>query len=292
MHRDIRQVPRFAQRRSVDPDGTSGVTYLVNKMDELGYCGVWAIANANEFFLPQDRARCWMLFLRRRTPSEAERQQRQRDALKALQVVRDLQSPGQTCEVLNHVLSRLPNNGGLEPASSGSAGRLPKRQRQRLSGTWQEENDKFARKCKLQPCDLEGRDSWSTSAAVVSAGLTERAADVLFLRLAVARKQGADWRQPDTTLVVAAGTTVSWSSATLGSFPCVTPGGHFVLAGNGDVRVASGLAYLAVQGVQGPECEAFGLSKAIEDRFLRDLAGNAFASNACLAFLLAGLSQV
>ena len=257
-------------------------------MDELGYAGVWMIANANEYFLPQDRARCWMLFLRRRGQSEAERQQRLGEAGKALEVAQALQSPGKTVEALRRVLSRLPNKGGLEPASSGSAGGLPKRQRQ--SSDWKDENDAYACRRKLQPEDLEGRASWSTSAAVVSAGLTERAADVLFLRLALAQRQGADWRQPDTTLVVPAGYSVSWSSATLGSFPCVTP--IIVLAEDNSIRVASGLAYLAVQGVQGPECDAFGLSMGQEDRFLRDLAGNAFSCNVCVAVLLGGLSQM
>jgi hypothetical protein len=56
----------------------------------------------------------------------------------------------------------------------------------------------------------------------------------------------------------------------------------------GKARLASGFDVMAMQGIQRKEIQIFNMAQE-EDKFLRDLAGNAFTANIIASFLLAGM---
>ena len=71
-------------------------------------------------------------------------------------------------------------------------------------------------------------------------------------------------------------------------FPCIRPGNAYVVFDQGEAKLAQGTLCLALQGIGPDEANALGLLLE-EDRLLRQLAGNGFCANICLAFLMAAL---
>ena len=74
-------------------------------------------------------------------------------------------------------------------------------------------------------------------------------------------------------------------------FPCLRPGNKYLLLHHGQAKLARGPLCLALQGIGGPEAEAFNLLIE-DDALLRGLAGNAFCANITCAFLVASLLAV
>ena len=115
-----------------------------------------------------------------------------------------------------------------------------------------------------------------------------RELEALWLRLAVMRKNGllSDWRQE--LLVVDIGSSLGWLTVRRGVFPCLRPKEKFAVLARGAIYLANGPLWLAVQGVQPREANAFQLYHE-EDAPLKDLAGQAFTANICCAFLIGAL---
>jgi hypothetical protein len=74
-------------------------------------------------------------------------------------------------------------------------------------------------------------------------------------------------------------------------FPNLVPSSPFVVIRAGKPRLASGLLCLALQGLQSSEVEFMGLGDMPDDK-QRDIAGNAFTANVCIANLMSVMLEL
>ena len=89
-------------------------------------------------------------------------------------------------------------------------------------------------------------------------------------------------------LVGDVGSSEGWMSMVRDMFPCIRPGKSYMVLVQGEPKLVPGTLCLALQGIGPDEANALGLLLE-EDRLLRQLAGNGFCANICLAFLMAAL---
>lgn len=176
--------------------------------------------------------------------------------------------------------SELKSEMGAEPTSEALSEGSAK------PPTWPQDHDRYIQK-HLMDADLSQREQFGQDCEELQS-LCPRARDVLFLKLTHwAMRNELPWAS-ERWLITAPGQSVSWCPMQRDRFPCITPKGLFVMFYRGKARVARGLDFLAVQGIQAPEVSRWKFD--LEDEtLLQDLAGNAFSANVFAAVFLAAL---
>ena len=117
-----------------------------------------------------------------------------------------------------------------------------------------------------------------------------RATQVTILKLATMTKKNG-WRWDHDLLLVTAGQSVSYMKVRNEIFPTLTPTSPYVVVRNGSPSLASGVLHLAVQGIHAPEFDFLGLA-GWSETMQRELAGNVFTANACVANILAVMLEI
>jgi len=98
------QVPRLTHHRHVDPDYQTGAEALLQYLDEQGYQADWTLASADQYGLPQSRARVYIVAVRAMPPQQCKHTARSKVAA-ALSLFRRLCPAGPT-EHLEALLKR------------------------------------------------------------------------------------------------------------------------------------------------------------------------------------------
>ena len=257
--------------RNVKGRWEKGTTIVIEALRERGYVGQWLRISATHFGLPQRRPRVWGLFLKVRGgvgPKALEK--RTEDLTKALEIVRVGECSGY--EPLEDLLARTRDTHAFKPPRP--SGR---------KSTWREDSHpKFKQQHNLTQDDiLIGQKEFLTITQDI---ITAREQGAVWLELCKLRKQGTilDWKEH--LLVSDCGSSVGWLSIVQGMFPCLRPGNKYLLLHHGQAKLARGPLCLALQGIGGPEAEAFNLLIE-DDALLRGLAGNAFCANITCALI-------
>ncbi len=267
----------LGKQRKVDQD-MSGTECITEELSKHGYVGKWALACATMFYLPQSRPRVYGMFLKVSDSSLAVAKARQRDLDKAFKIISDarLHVP----EALASVLGRVPE---VQPPRRGPAGKTSKHASS-SGDKWPKQHEAKRAQLKL-PEDLCQPPKHFLEQALKL--MPPRAADALWIKIARAHvEKGFRW---DADCCIApVRMSVRFGNIGFDVCPCVTPGENFVISQGGKLSAASGLTFLALQGVQTKEVR-FLRALSESDSLLRDLAGNAFTANVIAIFLLAGL---
>ena len=107
------------------------------------------------------------------------------------------------------------------------------------------------------------------------------------LRISLAKKDQvmSDWR--NEVFACNMGQSIDRCTITR-HLPCILPRSLHLICATGSLVVVDGSLALAAQGIQDRELEAFSLKELPPHRQF-NLAGNAFAANVCLTFLIAAM---
>ena len=149
---------------------------------------------------------------------------------------------------------------------------------QSVDRKWPSAHDRYAEQHGLM---LSDRRPSADFVSAVGRLISSRAVDSSWLKLAVAcKKANKDWEN----LLVVLPYSFSRAFATVRPdiCPCVTPSDKYVILQKGQARMASGLAILAIQGVQQEVVRSSQLADE-DDALLRDLGGNAFTADIIIA---------
>ncbi len=324
------QVPRLTHHRHVDPDFQTGAEALLEYFDGLGYQADWTWASADQHSLPQSRARIYIVATKAMPPRHCKHEAHSKVAA-ALSLFRRLAPAGppedlnnimqraQACQQHLSIGGKLlpvpvPNASGpdaSEPNASNGKSKAkakakgkskPHKEPQQsitttASGGGQEEQKdplwpirhKQWTEKHLANVDLSGKDSFMNLACLT--GMSERCREVMFFQLTHwSVKNERPWDK-EPVLVTVPGNSISWCPIQSKKFPCLTPGGTFVVFQRGKGRLANGVDCLFLQGLQQPEISKWELHNE-SLRTLQDLAGNAFTSNVFCALLAACLCKM
>ncbi len=259
---------------------TKGTKNIEDRLRELGYLGLWRNLCSTSFGLPQKRARVWGLFLKMPSFGSAGEQARRQDLSKALGIIKNCQVAQH--ESLTDLVGRVSDSRPLCTYPK----QKPRKVKQQ-SMAWHSRHAGFVNNNKLTDTDLCADDIKEFHTVAQSVGLVPREVDAMSLRLALLRKKGQvpDWRE--TALMCNVGANVHILQPRALCSPCVCLGMKYLLLLNGKAYVDPPI-FLALQGIGQDEVQAFGLG-SLTEREQKDLAGNAFSANVCLAFLLAAL---
>ena len=268
-------VANLGNNRTVQGRVEKGTVLAIEALRERGYVGQWRKVSATHFFLPQSRPRVWALFLKvlgGMGPNAIR--ERERDLAKAFDFIQS----SQTCshESLKRILDRTPKPHADQPRKPARGGQA-----------WRtSQGPKFQSKHGLS--DEEVRNGENEFLAATAGVLVPRQQAAVWLTLCRLRKKGRISNWKEGILVSDCGSSVGWLSVARDLFPCIRPGNSYLVLDQGKPRIAEGALCLALQGIGSDEANAFELLLE-EDGFLRQLAGNAFCANICLAFLIAAL---
>jgi site-specific DNA-cytosine methylase len=272
----LENVAALAKQRAVE--GHKVATTLIKDIfDPLGYSCDWATVSAKDFYVPQNRERVWMIFLKRPslTTSDAALEETAAKLRATLQTVRRFMVPSP--EPLSKLLRRLG------PTAFAKAMAWPRRAKRPLSAKTREDLKKYAKEKKLTLRQADA-DAFKRTVGTV---FSHRATDSCYAKMLEARKKhGWDWTCD--TLVLSAGQSIEFMQCCEEIFPTITPTGAFLVLEDGEAHRPSGKLSLALQGVQQSEATFMGMD-SLSDTLQQDFAGNGFTANVCLAFLLAVL---
>ena len=272
----LENVAALAKQRAVE--GHKVATTLIKDIfDPLGYSCDWATVSAKDFYVPQNRERVWMIFLKRPslTTSDAALEETAAKLRATLQTVRRFMVPSP--EPLSKLLRRL----GPTAFAKGKA--RPRAKERPLSAKTREDLKKYAKEKKLTLRQADA-DAFKRTVGTV---FSHRATDSCYAKMLEARKKhGWDWTCD--TLVLSAGQSIEFMQCCEEIFPTITPTGAFLVLEDGEAHRPSGKLSLALQGVQQSEATFMGMD-SLSDTLQQDFAGNGSTANVCLAFLLAVL---
>ena len=299
--RPLCQVKNFSHNRGVDPDGRAGVKALLETLSRLGYVADWALLNALDTFLPQDRPRVYILALHCKEPGRLA--SRSQQLHKAMELLAALKVPGPP-EDLTKVLEQA-RRAGQHDAALANVQRKDEMKRRRgrgglsrgdvakaeetLQQRWFKENNTFIERYKLD-------GSWQAVFSRIELLpelqiLSPRAKEVLALKLARWSQKNEKRWDLEQILVTDPSQTIGFCPLQTERFPCLTPKGCYVVIQRGKAHVANAFECLATQGVQTGELARHRFHNA-NPALLQDMAGNAFTVNVLIAVLLAGLSHI
>jgi site-specific DNA-cytosine methylase len=266
----VEEVLDLLTKRSCEDEHRTAIQILCDQMDARGYTAKWQDLISTMFYLPHSRDRVWTNFRKRKDSSsdmlmlEAVAAMLQRSS----SVIARLQTGGHY-ESLSAILDRLGDAAFRLPPAISS---VP------ISEATATANLDFMDKYGLGAADM---DRMQELDALLSEVLTARARRAVVLKLAQCAKQKG-WRWDRDLLVATAGQSASYMTLRKDVFPNLVPSAPFVVIRAGKPRLASGLLCLAMQGLHGFEVEFMGLGDMPDDK-QRDIAGNAFSANVCIA---------
>lgn len=274
----IEEVMDLLTKRGCEDD-RAAIQILADQMDARGYTAKWQNLSSTNFYLPHSRDRVWTNFRKRKDFSsdmlmlEALAATLQRSST----VVARLQTGGQH-ESLATILDKLGDAAfRVPPAISGAP----------ISESTAVANVDFMDKYGLGVADTARMNELD---ALLSGVITPRARQAVVLKLAQCAKQKG-WRWEKDLLVATAGQSASFMTLRKDVFPNLVPSSPFVVIRAGKPRLASGLLCLALQGVQSSEVEFMGVGD-MPDEKQRDIAGNAFTANVCIANLVSVMLEL
>jgi site-specific DNA-cytosine methylase len=274
----IEEVMDLLTKRNCEDD-RAAIQILSDQMDARGYTAKWETLSSTNFCLPHSRDRVWTNFRKRRDFStdmlmlEAVTAKLQRSSA----VIARFQTGGQH-ESLAAILDKLGDAAfRVPPAISGAP----------ISDSTAVANVEFMDKYGLSVADT---DRMNELDGMLSEVLTARARKAVVLKLAQCAKQKG-WRWDRDLLVATAGQSASFMTLRKDVFPNLVPSSPFVVIRAGKPRLASGLLCLALQGLQSSEVEFMGLGDMPDDK-QRDIAGNAFTANVCIANLMSVMLEL
>ena len=273
----IEEVTDLLKVRQCEPEQRASIQILTDRMDASGYSCSWEVHCSLDFFLPHQRDRVWPLFLKRGSMSATIGMHegaaaKLRDAHTKIAQFRT----GGKFESLGSILDKL----------GGAASRDLKvlANRQPISPETEAANKKFMEANGVTAADLDRVQQLQDMLTDVVT-LTPRASKAFVLKL-VSEAKKKSWKWDSDMLVATAGQSVTFMKIRKDVFPNLTPGDAFVFLRAGIPAVASGRLCMQMQGIHEDELCFMGLADT-SDEMLRNLAGNAFTANVCVASLLA-----
>jgi site-specific DNA-cytosine methylase len=275
----IEEVIDLLTKRTCEEDHRAAIQILSDQMDARGYTAKWQDLLSTQFYLPHARDRVWTNFRKRKDSSSNMLMLEDVAAMlrRSSAVIAKLQTGGQH-ESLAAILDKLGDAAfRVPPAISGAP----------ISESTVVANEEFMEKYGLGDADT---DRMNELDALLSEVLTARARKAVVLKLAQCAKQKG-WRWDRDLLVATAGQSASFMTLRKDVFPNLVPSAPFVVIRAGKPRLASGLLCLAMQGLQASEVEFMGLG-AMPDVKQRDIAGNAFTANTCIANLVSVMLEL
>ena len=270
-------VDNLGNNRAIQGHTEKGTLIVIEALRERGYVGQWTRALASRFAVPQSRPRVWALFLKVQGGVGPKAiAGRERHIQQAFDVIRQGETLG--FEPLQRILARCPNS---TPAQRAERQSLP-----RGDGWHKEQHPNFRAKHGLSEEDITmGQHDFLEATNGI---ILPREQAAVWLTLCVQRKKGRIPNWKEDLLVSDCGSSVGWLSISSGKFPCLRPGNKYLVLQHGVAKIAHGPLCLAVQGIGPEEQHALDLHLE-EDSLLRQLAGNAFCANICVAFLIAAI---
>jgi site-specific DNA-cytosine methylase len=274
----IEEVIDLLTKRSCEDD-RAAIQILSDQMDARGYTAKWQDLMSTKFYLPHSRNRVWTNFRKRKDCSsdmlmlEAVAAMLQRSSA----VIARLQTGGQH-ESLATILDMLGDTAFRVPLLiSGTP----------ISESTAVANDGYMKKHGLSVADT---DRMNQLDGLLGEVLCPRARKAVVLKLAQCAKQKG-WHWDRDLLVATAGQSASYMTLRKDVSPNLVPSAPIVVIRAGKPHLASGLLSLALQGLQASEVEFMGLGDLPDDK-QRDIAGNAFTANVCIANLVSVMLEL
>jgi site-specific DNA-cytosine methylase len=269
----VEEVGELLHKRTCEDD-RAAIQILADQMDARGYTAKWQELGSMMFYLPHSRDRVWINF-RKRKDLSTDMVMLETVAsmlMRSSAVIAKLQTGGQY-ESLAAILDKLGEAAfRVAPPLISPAP---------ISEPTAAKNTSFMEKHSLAVADI---DRMASLDVLLSDVLTPRARKAVGLKLAQMAKQKG-WRWDHDLLVATAGQSASFMTMRKDVFPNLVPSAPFVVLRAGKPRLASGLLCLAMQGLQSCEVEFMNLGSMPEEK-QRDIAGNAFTANVCIANLV------
>ena len=270
-------VDNLGNTRAVQGHTEKGTLIVLEALRERGYVGQWTKALATRFAVPQSRPRVWGLFLKVQGgvgPKAIASRERQLE--QAFHIIRQGETSG--FEALERILTRCPTTAPAQHA--------PKQSHSRGDAWHKEQHPNFRDKTGLTEEDIaKGQHEFLQATNGI---ILPREQAAVWLTLCLQQKKGKIPNWKEMLLVSDCGSSVGWLSITSNKFPCLRPGNKYLVLQHGVAKIADGCLCLAIQGIGPEEQTALNLHQE-QDALLRQLAGNAFCANICLAFLVASI---
>ena len=270
----IEEVTELLKVRQCESEQRASIQILTDRMDIFGYSCTWEVHCSVDFFLPHQRDRVWPLFFKRGSicatiGMHEGAAAKLRDAHTKMAQFRT----GGKFESLETILDKL----------GGDASRHVKvlANRQPISPETEAANKKCMDANGVTAADMDRVQQLQE----MLTDLTPRAKQTFVLKL-VSEAKKKSWKWDSDMLVATVSQSVSYMKIRKDVFPNLTPGDVFVFLRGGIPAVASGRLCMQMQGIHDEELLFMDLTDT-SDEMLRNLAGNAFTANVCVASLLA-----